>query len=266
MTNIAVSGASGKMGKTLIQSVINDDALTLSAALDHSQSPILAKDAATVAGLDACGIKVNSDISRLKFDVLIDFTRPQATLGYLDACVQQKKSMVIGTTGFTDAEIARIRDGATEIAIVMAPNMSVGVNLSVKLMEMAARALTDSADVEIIEAHHKHKVDAPSGTALAMGRAIASAQNLSLDDVGVFARHGHTGERVRGQIGFSVIRAGDIIGDHTALFALAGERIEITHKAANRDIYSNGAIRAARWLAKQTSPGLYNMQNVLGLG
>ena len=266
MTNVAVSGASGRMGKTLIQSVIDHDTLKLTAAIDHSQSPVLAKDASTMIGLDACGIMVNSDLSQLEFDLIIDFTRPQATLEYLDICVKMKKSMVIGTTGFSDDELAGIREGAREIPIVMAPNMSVGVNLSFKLMEMAAKALMDSADIEVIEAHHKHKVDAPSGTALAMGDVIAGALDRSLDDYGVFTRHGHTGARQTGQIGFSVIRAGDIIGDHTALFALEGERIEITHKATSRNIYANGAIRAAQWLANQTTPGIYNMQNVLGLG
>ena len=266
MTNIAVSGASGKMGKTLIQSVIDHDFLQLTAAIDHDQSPVLAQDAATLIGLDACGVKVSGDLYQPEFDLLIDFTRPQATLEYLDACVKLKKSMVIGTTGFTDKELGRIRQGAREIRIMMAPNMSVGVNLSFKLMEMAAKVLADSADIEIIEAHHRHKVDAPSGTALAMGDVIANALSRSLDDCGVFTRHGHTGERETGQIGFSTIRAGDIIGDHTALFALEGERIEITHKATNRTIYANGAIRAAQWLANQTTPGLYNMQNVLELG
>ena len=266
MTNIAISGASGKMGKTLIQSVMDHDALNLSAAIDHDQSPVLNQDAATLIGLDACGIKVSSDLSQNDFDILIDFTRPQATLEYLDVCLSLNKSMVIGTTGFSDEELARIRDGAQEIAIFMAPNMSVGVNLSIKLMEMAAKVLADAADIEIIEAHHKHKVDAPSGTALAMGGAIANVLDRPLDNYGVFTRHGHTGARESGQIGFSVIRAGDIIGDHTALFALDGERIEITHKAVNRNIYANGAIRAAQWLAKQSSPGIYNMQNLLGLG
>lgn len=266
MTNIAVSGASGRMGKTLIQSVIDHRDLKLTAAIDHCRSPILTQDAATLVGLDACGIKVNSDLGQSQFDLLIDFTRPRATLQYLDACLKMKKSMVIGTTGFSDDELERLREGARQIPIVMAPNMSVGVNLSFKLMEMAARALQDTADIEIIEAHHKHKVDAPSGTALAMGDVIAGALDRTLDDYGVFTRHGHTGERQTGQIGFSVIRAGDIIGEHTALFALDGERIEITHKATNRNIYANGAVRAAQWLARQPTPGIYNMQNVLGLG
>ena len=266
MTKIAVSGSSGRMGKTLIQSVIDHDALELSAAVDHSQSPVLGQDAATLIGRDPCGVVINSDLGEQDFDILVDFTRPQASLEYLGTCQSSGKSMVIGTTGFSDDELTRMRDGAQQIAIVMAPNMSIGVNLSFKLMEMAAKALADSADIEIIEAHHQHKVDAPSGTALAMGSVIAESLNRSLDECGVFTRHGHTGARKAGQIGFSVIRAGDIVGDHTALFALDGERIEITHKASNRNIYANGAIRAAQWLAKQSSPGLYNMQNVLGLG
>ena len=266
MTKIAISGASGKMGKTLIESVINHTDLDLSAAIDHDSSPVLGEDAATLVGMNACGVCVNSDLNKADFDVLIDFTRPEATLNYLKTCINQKKSLVIGTTGFNEEEQTHIHDAAKEIAIMMAPNMSVGVNLSFKLMEMAAQALADSADIEIIEAHHKHKVDAPSGTALAMGNVIANAVARPLDDYGVFTRHGHTGEREDGQIGFSVVRAGDIIGEHTAMFVLDGERIEITHKATNRNIYANGALRAAQWVARQTSPGAYNMQNVLGLG
>lgn len=266
MINIAISGASGKMGNTLIRSVIGDDALTLTAAVDHDRSGAISKDAATLIGLDACGATVQSDLVRQEFDLLIDFTRPAATLDYLDDCIKMRKPMVIGTTGFSDSELTQLREGAGKIPILLAPNMSVGVNLSFKLIEVAARALADTADIEIIEAHHRHKVDAPSGTALAMGETISNALDRRLDECGIFTRHGHTGERKTGQIGFSVIRAGDIVGDHTALFALDGERIEITHKAADRTIYANGAIRAAKWLALQTSPGLYNMQNVLGLG
>ena len=266
MINIAISGSSGRMGRTLIHSVIEHSALSLTAAIDHDQSPDLDKDAALLVGLDTCGVTVNCDLNQSDFDVLVDFTRPEATMSYLQTCVNKKKSMVIGTTGFSDDEIARIQKAAEDIAIMMAPNMSVGVNLSFKLMEMAAKALADSADIEIFEAHHKHKVDAPSGTALAMGNVIAKAADRTLEEHGVFTRHGHTGEREKGQIGFSVVRAGDIVGEHTALFALAGERIEITHKATNRNIYANGALKAAQWLAKQTAPGVYNMQNVLGLG
>lgn len=266
MTNLAVSGSSGKMGKTLIASIIDHPDLNLTAATDHSQSPVLERDAAILIGRDACGVTVKSNLAGQEFDTLIDFTRPEATLEYLDICLDLNKSMVIGTTGFSEQGLERIREAAQRIAIVMAPNMSVGVNLLFKLMEMAAGAVAETADIEIIEAHHRHKVDAPSGTALSMGEVIARCTNRSLDDSGVFTRHGHTGPRKTGQIGFSVIRAGDIVGDHTALFALDGERIEITHKAANRSIYANGALRAARWLTEQSSSGLYNMENVLGLG
>ncbi len=265
MINVAISGASGKMGMTLINSVLNQEDLTLTAAIDHPQSEVLGKDAATIPGQDACGIEVSAQLDN-NFDVLIDFTRPEATMNYLRYCLDNNKAIVIGTTGFTPDQLQQLDEAGKQIKIMRAPNMSVGVNLSFKLMQMAAQALGEDADVEIIEAHHKHKVDAPSGTAIAMGELIATELGRDLQYDGVFARHGHTGERKPEQIGFSVIRAGDIVGEHTAMFALDGERIEITHKAANRNIYASGALRAARWLVGQSTAGLYNMENVLGLG
>ena len=266
MINIAISGASGKMGNTLIQSVINQNDLELTAAIDHPQSEILGLDAAKMLGLDACNVNVDTNLEHHDFDVLIDFTRPEATLKYLQICLEHNRALVIGTTGFSVDQLQQLKQAGEKIKILLAPNMSIGVNLSFKLMQMAAKALGDEADIEIIEAHHKHKVDAPSGTAIAMGEVIASALDRDLQRDGVFTRHGHTGVRKSEQIGFSVIRAGDLVGEHTAMFALDGERIEITHRATNRNIYASGALRAARWLANQSAPGLYNMENVLGLG
>ena len=265
MINIAISGASGRMGITLIQAVLDNKELQLSAALDHPHSDFLNKDVAQILGRDKCGVNVVSEVSQCDFDVLIDFTRPEATMDYLDYCRAHGKSLVVGTTGFTNEQLAEFKKAAQSTKILLAANMSVGVNLSFKLIQMAAQAIGQDADIEILEAHHKHKVDAPSGTALAMGNVIAQELDRNLDQHGVFSRHGHTGERKSEQIGFSVIRAGDIVGDHTALFALDGERIEITHKASNRNIYANGALRATRWISDQEKPGLYDMQNVLGL-
>jgi len=265
MIDIAISGASGKMGKTLIQSVLSEADLKLTSAIDHPQCDDLGADAARNAGLDDYGVKIEANLAD-NFDLLIDFTRPDATMNYLQFCRDNNKALVIGTTGFNPTQLKELKDTSAQLKILLAPNMSIGVNLSFKLMQIAARALGDTADIEIIEAHHKHKVDAPSGTAIAMGEVIANALDRDLERDGVFSRHGHTGERKQEQIGFSVIRAGDIVGEHTALFALDGEQIEVTHKATNRNIYASGALRAARWLADQTAPGLYNMENVLGLG
>ncbi len=265
MINIAISGASGRMGNTLIQAVLNHNDLKLSAAIDHPESDVLGQDAARMLGQKECGVGVTSDISHCDFDVLIDFTRPQATMAYLEYCLANNKALVVGTTGFDKAQHDQFKKAAESTKIILAANMSIGVNLTFKLIQMAARAIGQDADIEIIEAHHRYKVDAPSGTALAMGNVIAHELDRNLDQYGVFSRHGHTGERQAEQIGFSVIRAGDIVGEHTAMFALDGERVEVTHKASDRNIYSSGALRAARWLVQQKQPGLYNMQNVLGL-
>jgi 4-hydroxy-tetrahydrodipicolinate reductase len=228
-------------------------------------SPHLGTDAAAFLG-HAAGIPITSDISSglPHAQVLIDFTRPEGTMQHVAACRRLGVQMVIGTTGFSDAEKAEIQTAAKDIAIVMAPNMSVGVNVTLKLLQMAAVALSDGYDIEITEAHHKHKVDAPSGTALKMGEVIAAAQGRSLKDCAVYERFGHTGERVPGSIGFSTIRAGDIVGDHTVMFATEGERIEITHKSASRSTYAQGSLRAARFLAQQRT-GLFDMFDVLGL-
>lgn len=262
---IAIAGAGGRMGRMLIEAVVGATDMQLAAALDMPNSPYLGTDAAVFLGQPA-GIPITSDLTAglQHAQVLIDFTRPEGTMQHLAACHRLGVQMVIGTTGFSDAEKAEIQSAAKDIAIVMAPNMSVGVNVTLKLLQMAAVALSDGYDIEITEAHHKHKVDAPSGTALKMGEVIAAAQGRSLKDCAVYARHGHTGERVPGSIGFSTIRAGDIVGDHTVMFATEGERIEITHKSASRSTYAQGSLRAARFLAQHRT-GLFDMFDVLGL-
>jgi len=266
MVNIAITGSSGRMGQALIKAVLAHPEFDLAQAIDHPDSPLVGHNAAESTGQDHCTVTVTAVLTDAPFDVLIDFTRPVASLLYVGECVSRNCSMVIGTTGFEPDQKLQLQQAAHRIPLVLAPNMSVGVNLSFKLMEMAASVLGGEADIEIIEAHHKHKVDAPSGTAIGMGEVIADALGRSLGTDGVFGRHGHTGERQSGEIGFSVIRGGDLVGDHTAMFLLEGERIEITHRATSRAIYANGALRAARWIAVQQTPGLYNMQNVLGLG
>jgi len=212
------------------------------------------------------GVKVVDDLASVvdQFDVLIDFTRPDASMAFIETCRQAGKKLVIGTTGYSDAQKARISEAAKDVAIVMAPNMSVGVNLSLKLLEMTAKVMGDYTDIEVIEAHHRHKVDAPSGTALRMGEVIADALGRDLKDCAIYGREGNTGERDRKTIGFSTIRAGDIVGEHTVMFADDGERVEITHKATSRMTFANGAVRAAVWLADKDS-GLYDMQDVLGI-
>ena len=266
MMRVAITGASGRMGLTLIQAVSQSPALALAVAIDRADSPIIGKDTGELIGVEANGVKVTDNLATAinNFDVLIDFTRPDASINYIATCQQAGKKLVLGTTGFSDAQKAKIAEAAKSTAIMMAPNMSVGVNLSLKLLEMAAKVMGDYTDIEIIEAHHRHKVDAPSGTALRMGEVIAKTLNRDLKDCAVYGREGITGERDRKTIGFSTIRAGDIVGDHTVIFADDGERLEITHKASSRMTFANGAVRAAHWL-KDKSNGLYDMQDVLGL-
>jgi len=262
---IAVAGASGRMGRMLIEAIIADDQATLAGALDLPGSPVLGTDAAAFLGQPA-GIPIESDLAKglANAEYLIDFTRPEGTLKHLAYCAEHGIKMIIGTTGFDDAGKAAIANAAKKTAIVFAPNMSVGVNVTMKLLELAAKSFSHGYDIEIIEAHHRHKVDAPSGTALKMGEVIASALDRDLKDVGVFAREGVTGERDPSSIGFATIRGGDIVGDHTVLFAGIGERIEITHKSSSRVTYAHGSLRAARFLQNQSS-GLFDMQDVLGL-
>ncbi|MBT2304081.1 4-hydroxy-tetrahydrodipicolinate reductase [Variovorax paradoxus] len=265
LRRIAVAGASGRMGHMLIEAVREAQDCRLAGALDVAGSPAIGSDAAAFLGATS-GVPIVADLRTGLQDaqVLIDFTRPEGTLAHLAVCRELGVQAVIGTTGFSDAQKAEIAAAAKDIAIVMAPNMSVGVNVTFKLLEMAAKALSTGYDIEIIEAHHRHKVDAPSGTALKMGEVIADALGRDLKECAVYAREGVTGERDPSSIGFATIRGGDIVGDHTVLFAGTGERIEITHKSASRATYAQGSLRAARFLAGQQS-GLFDMFDVLGL-
>jgi 4-hydroxy-tetrahydrodipicolinate reductase len=253
------------MGHMLIEAIRASGDCQLAGALDIAASPAIGNDAAAFLGV-ASGVAVSADLKAglAGSHVLIDFTRPEGTLAHLAACRKLGVNAVIGTTGFSDAQKSEVAEAARDIAIVMAPNMSVGVNVTLKLLEMAAKALATGYDIEIIEAHHRHKVDAPSGTALKMGEVIAEAIGRDLKQCAVYAREGVTGERDPSTIGFSAIRGGDIVGDHTVLFAGTGERIEITHKSASRSTYAQGSLRAVRFLAGKKS-GLYDMFDVLGL-
>jgi len=264
MRAVAIAGASGRMGQMLLEAVLAAGDCRLSGALDRAGSPALGLDAGAFAGR-ATGCLVTSDLEAglAGAQVLIDFTRPEATLAHLAVCRRLGVALVIGTTGFSTAQQAEIAAAAQDIPIVISPNMSVGVNVTFKLLEMAAKALATGYDIEIVEAHHRHKVDAPSGTALKMGQVIAQALGRDLKDCAVYERHGHTGPREPSTIGFATIRGGDIVGDHTALFAGTGERIEISHKSSSRAGYAQGALRAVRFLAGRKS-GLYDMFDVLG--
>ncbi|NBX22436.1 MAG: 4-hydroxy-tetrahydrodipicolinate reductase [Betaproteobacteria bacterium] len=262
---IAIAGASGRMGQMLIDAVRAADDCTLAGALDIAGSPSLGLDAGAFSG-QATGVLITADVREgLKnSQALIDFTRPEGTLAHLQVCRELGVAAVIGTTGFTDEQKAEIAEIARSIPIMMAPNMSVGVNVTLKLLEMAAKALATGYDIEIVEAHHRHKVDAPSGTALKMGEVIADALGRDLKECAVYERYGVTGERDPSSIGFATIRGGDIVGDHTVLFAGIGERIEISHKSSSRATYAQGSLRAVRFLAGR-APGLYDMFDVLNL-
>ena len=253
------------MGQMLIEAIRASGDCQLSGAMDQPSSPAIGNDAAAFLG-HASGVPVVSDVRKgiVGAEVLIDFTRPEGTMVHLAACRAAGVNAVIGTTGFSDDQKAAIQEIARDIAVVMAPNMSVGVNVTLRLLEMAAKALATGYDIEIIEAHHRHKVDAPSGTALKMGEVIAAAIGRDLKDCAVYGREGITGERDPSTIGFSAIRGGDIVGDHTVLFAGTGERIEITHKSSSRATYAQGSLRAVRFLAGRKS-GLFDMFDVLGL-
>jgi len=266
MTRIAITGAAGRMGRSLIEACQQTDGMEVSVALEHPDSSLLGSDVGDLAGIGKLGVLVGSDLAAVTadFDVLIDFTRPEPTLANLEICRKAGRRMVIGTTGFSDEQRQQIAMAANDIAVVFAPNMSVGVNLCFKLLDVAARVLGDDVDIEVIEAHHRHKVDAPSGTALRMGEVVADALGRDLKECAVYGREGHTGERDARTIGFETIRAGDIVGDHTVMFAGSGERVEITHKASSRMTFANGAVRASAWLMSRDS-GLFDMQDVLGL-
>ncbi len=263
---MAVAGASGRMGRMLIEAVTQAEDMLLAGALDVAGSPGLGQDAGSFLG-KTLGVPISADLDKAlaEADVLIDFTRPEGTLAHLAACRRHGVKAIIGTTGFSSEQKAEIAEHARHIAIVMAPNMSVGINVVLKLLDMAARALDQGYDIEVIEAHHRHKVDAPSGTALQMGEVVAKALGRSLDDCAIYGREGVTGERDPSTIGFATIRGGDIVGDHTVLFAGTGERIEITHKSSSRSTYAQGSLRAARFLADKKD-GLFDMNAVLNLG
>jgi 4-hydroxy-tetrahydrodipicolinate reductase len=261
---LAIAGASGRMGRMLIEAALVDPAVQIAVALDRADSPEIGHDCGDFLGRRT-GVPIDADLDRLgRAEVLIDFTRPEGTMTHLATCRARGVKMVIGTTGFDEAGKAAIREASESIGIVFAPNMSVGVNATFKLLEVAAAILASGYDVEIIEAHHRHKVDAPSGTALKMGEVVAAAQGKAQKEVAVYAREGVTGERRAGTIGFAAVRGGDIVGDHTVMFAGTGERIEITHRAGSRMPYALGSMRAARFVAGQPC-GLFDMHDVLGL-
>lgn len=260
---IAIAGANGRMGRMLIEAVLSSHDMQLAVALDHTGSEAIGKDAGAFLGKET-DVLISDDLSQLQqADCLIDFTRPEGTMNHVTACLAHNCQLIIGTTGFNEEQKARIQQAAEQIAIVFAPNMSVGVNVTLRLIELAAKLMQEGFDAEVFEAHHRNKVDAPSGTALAMGEAIAKTWGVNLNDVADWTRYGHTGAREDGRIGFSVVRGGDIIGDHTVYFCGEGERIEITHRSSNRTTYAQGSLRAARFL-KGKSHGLYTMQDVLG--
>ncbi len=262
---LAVAGAGGRMGRALLEAATATAGVRLAAALDQPGSAFAGRDAGELCA-GAKGVAIGTDVASAlaASDVLIDFTRPAGTLAHLEACVAAGKALVIGTTGFEAAQLDAIRAGAAKVPVVLAPNFSIGVNVALKLVDLASRALGPDYDVEVFEMHHKLKVDAPSGTALKLGEVAAAARGASLAKDGVYARHGVTGERAGGSIGFSVARGGDVIGDHTVYFAGTGERIEITHRSQSRATYAQGAVRAARWISGKAA-GLYGMEDVLGL-
>src|SRR5690606_20836255 len=262
---IAVTGAGGRMGRTLIEAITNAPNCTLTAAFERPGSTLLGADAGELAGIGRNGVIVGADLAQAvdQFDVLIDFSVPAATLANARECGRRGRNMVIGTTGFTPEQKAELLQSVQSVGVVMASNFSTGVNLCFKLLDLAARVLGDDADIEIVEAHHRHKIDAPSGTALSMGEVVANALGRDLREVAVYGREGQTGARARDTIGFATVRGGDIVGDHTVMFCADGERVEITHKASSRLSFARGAVRAATWLPTQP-PGLYDMQDVLG--
>jgi len=265
-TRIAVCGAAGRMGRAILEVCDDTEGVIVSAAIEHAASPRLGMDSGEVAGIGTNGVPVVADINSVldEFDVLIDFTLPEATVTNLEHCRKAGKRMVIGTTGMDDRQKKDIRTAADNIGIIFSPNMSIGVNLCFKLTELAARIIGEHADIEIIEAHHRMKKDAPSGTAVRLGEIVAATLGRDLKECAVYGREGITGERGRKTIGFETIRAGDIVGDHTIMFASAGERVEITHKASSRKTFAAGAVLAASWLMSREH-GLYDMQDVLGL-
>lgn len=262
---VAIAGASGRMGRTLIEAVLRTPEVMLAAALEQAGNAHVGRDAGELVG-EACGVKITTNVEQALegCDVLVDFTRPEGTLAHVTASRKLGVKMVIGTTGFDENQKAEIAAASREIAIAMAPNFSVGVNVAFKLIDVAARAMSEGYDVEIVESHHRHKIDAPSGTALRMGEIVATALGRDLKSSAVYGREGVTGERKTETIGFAAIRGGDTVGDHTVMFLGTGERIEITHRSASRATYAEGALRSARFLMDKQN-GLYDMQDVLRL-
>ncbi|MDC0609293.1 4-hydroxy-tetrahydrodipicolinate reductase [Vibrio sp.] len=266
MVKIAIAGAAGRMGRNLVKATHHNEQAAVGAGSERPESSLIGVDVGELCGEGHLGVTLVDSLESVidQFDVVIDFTAPKSTLANIELCKQYNKKIVVGTTGFSEEQRASIDEAAKEISIVMAPNYSVGVNLVFKLLEKAAKVMGDYCDIEIVEAHHRHKVDAPSGTAIGMGEAIAGAMGNKLSDVAVYAREGITGERTRDEIGFATIRAGDIVGEHTAMFADIGERVEITHKATDRMTFANGAVKAAVWLDGKAA-GFYTMTDVLNL-
>ncbi len=266
MTRVAIVGASGRMGKVLVEAVVDNDSTHLGAASVRPGSSLVGADAGELAGVGRQGVLCTDDLAGVldQFDVIIDFTGPETTMALLEFCAEHKKALVIGTTGLSDEQKQTISDAGKKIPLVFAPNMSVGINLLLNILSLTAKTLGDDYDVEIIEAHHRFKKDAPSGTALRLGEVVADALGRDLKECAVYGREGITGERDSKTIGFETIRAGDVVGDHTVLFATQGERIEITHKASSRMTFAKGAVKAAAWLQGR-GPGCYDMQDVLGL-
>ncbi|MCG9552177.1 4-hydroxy-tetrahydrodipicolinate reductase [Vibrio alginolyticus] len=266
VVRIAIAGAAGRMGRNLVKAAHHNSEASVGAGSERPESSLVGVDVGELCGEGRFDVALVDDLSKAieEFDVIVDFTAPVSTLANIELCKRHGKKLIIGTTGFSEEEKQVIDAAAKEMPIVMAPNYSVGVNLVFKLLEKAAKVMGDYCDVEIVEAHHRHKVDAPSGTAIGMGEAIAGAMGNELNDVAVWSREGITGERTKDEIGFATIRAGDIIGEHTAMFADIGERVEITHKATDRMTFANGAIKAAVWLNDKPA-GFYTMTDVLGL-
>lgn len=267
MIRIGVAGAAGRMGKTILDVCRDTDGVAVGAAIENADSPVLGKDAGETAGIGKLGVDIVADIDKVidDFDVLIDFTLAGAVIGNMEKCRRAGRRMVIGTTGLDESQKKKIQAAGKDIGIVFAPNMSIGVNLLFKLTQLAAQIIGEDTDIEIIEAHHNQKKDAPSGTAVRLGEIVASELGRDLKDCAVYGREGHTGVRDPKAIGFETIRAGDIVGDHTVMFASAGERVELAHKASSRKTFANGAVRAARWIMDRDN-GVYDMQDVLGLG
>ena len=266
MVGIAIAGAAGRMGRNLVRAVNHNKQAEVRACSERPESSLIGVDVGDLCAEARSGVVLVESLKKVvnDFDVIIDFTTPRSTLSNLGFCKQYGKKIVIGTTGFTESERHFIDKISEETSIVMSPNYSVGVNLVFKLLEKTSQVMGDYCDIEIIEAHHRHKMDAPSGTAIGMGETISKAMGVNLGDVAVYSREGITGERKRGHIGFSTIRAGDIVGEHTAMFSDVGERVEITHKASDRMTFANGAVRAAIWLSNKPA-GLYTMTDVLAL-